>query len=54
MDIRSLMGGNAYEHYCHPDANMVDGVIVPDSTFRIECTRLQQVQLDEERQQDEG
>lgn len=48
MDIRSLMGGNAYEHYCHPDANMVSGKAVSDEEFEAACSKLQREQEEAE------
>lgn len=50
MDIRSLMGGNAWEQYCHDDigVNMVNGVVVSDEEFHQHCRMLQWQQEEEE------
>lgn len=51
MDIRSLMGGNAWEQYCHDDVgvNMVNGIHVSDEEFEQHCKMLQWRQEEEER-----
>lgn len=50
MDFISLMGGNAYEHYVHPDVgnNMVNGTPVSDEEFQQACKAMQIKQQEEE------
>lgn len=48
MDFISLLGGNAYEHYIHSNANMVNGKPVSDEEFQQACEEVQSKQLDDE------